>query len=95
MKDLRWAPRAQADLADLHIYFREIDPEIALQMTERSTAAARFLSEHPKPGSPVDDSRSRRWRVPRTAFVLIYREAADHIRILRVVHYARDWQRLA
>jgi toxin ParE1/3/4 len=88
--DIRWARLAQHDLAAVDDHYMLIDPAIALDIGERILAAARFLQETPLAGPMTGQGDRRKWRVRGTPFILFYRLADDHLRILRVLHSARD-----
>lgn len=89
MADLRWAARARADLQAILRFHEGTDPNLALELIERIVLAGRFLAELPEAG-PLTIRGRRKWRVPKTPYLLFYRVEADHIRILRVLHGARD-----
>lgn len=89
MVELRWARRAQADLDGIFRYHSPDDPALALDLIERIVGAGRRLAEMPEV-APLTARGRRKWRVPKTSYLLFYRIEADHIRILRVLHGARD-----
>lgn len=89
MLDIRWALLAQGDLKRITSYYQPLDPMIAVELAERIVRAARLLSELPRAGQATERAGRRRWRVPGTQYVLFYRVAADHVRILRVLHGAQ------
>ncbi|MGQ7322992.1 type II toxin-antitoxin system RelE/ParE family toxin, partial [Streptococcus suis] len=55
-------------------------------------AAGRFLAEHPAAGPALADGQ-RKWCVPGTDYVLVYRVVAGDVEILRVYHGREDWRR--
>jgi toxin ParE1/3/4 len=88
--DIRWAALARSDLSRIDRFHREIDPALADEINDRIIAATGILADLPYAG-PASLRRDRRkWRVPKTRFILFYRVAADHVRILRVLHGAQD-----
>jgi toxin ParE1/3/4 len=86
-----WSPEAKSDLAAIHHYYAGIDPDFALTAAERAVRAARLLAERPSLGPAVENTLYRKWRVPRTPYILVYRIARDRLRIARVFHVAQDW----
>ncbi len=52
--------------------------------------AGAHLTAFPEMGRS-DQAGRRFFAVPRTPFLLIYREEADHVLILRIWHGARQW----
>ena len=87
-----WSSPAQRDLAELDRFYRERDPRAATRMAEAAVAAGRLLAANPLLGSPVPERRIRKWRVARTPYLIFYRPEGEGIRILRLLHHARDWQ---
>ena len=91
---LVWSAPAKADLAAIHDHYRDSAPEHAFTIVALSVRAARLLAERPKLGPVVEDSDYRKWRVPKTKHILIYRIDGDSLRISRVGHSAQDWRAL-
>lgn len=89
MADLRWANLALADLKAIVRHHQSSDPALGVELVERIVAAGAFLAELPEAG-PLTIRGRRKWRVPKTPYLLFYRVAPDHIRVLRVLHGARD-----
>lgn len=87
-----WSPEAREDVAEIYRHYAEIDSEYAYQAAERAMRAARLLAERPKLGPVVETTAFRKWRAPKTPYILIYRVDDDRLRIVRVAHHARDWQ---
>ena len=88
-----WSPEARADLDAIDAYFAEVDRLHADKVGNLAIAAARFLADNPYAGAIVEHTRQRKWRVPKTRYLLVYRPDGDFLRITRVLHAARDWQR--
>ena len=90
MFEIRWALFARADLERIARYHRAIDPALAAEIGDRIVKAAHFLSDLPHAGPATPRGTRRKWRVPRTDYILFYRLERDHVRILRVLHGAQD-----
>lgn len=90
---LTWSPQARADLAAFHGYYSDSAPDLAAKATGLAVAAARLLAKHPNLGPVIEDSDYRKWRVPTTNHILIYRVDAEGLRIGRFVHSAQNWQK--
>jgi toxin ParE1/3/4 len=88
-----WSPEAKADLDRIDDYFAGRDPIHADQVTMLAIAAAQFLAQNPEAGPILQRTRQRKWRVAKTRYILVYRPDGDILRINRVFHAARDWQR--
>lgn len=91
MKAIRWSREARADLAEIDAYFRPLNPDYAAQIGRKAIAASRFLAVHPGAGVMLPDRTIRKWRVQGTPYLLLYREDDGQLRIVRIVHAARDW----
>jgi len=87
--DLRWANLALADLEAIVRHHQSSDPALGVELVERVVDAATFLAQLPQAG-PLTIRGRRKWRVPKTPYLLFYRIAPDHIRVLRVIRGARD-----
>jgi toxin ParE1/3/4 len=90
VKDVRWAKSAQDDLARIAHYYQAVDPTLPVGMIERIVKATHILAELPQAGQGTAKAGRRRWRVPRTDYVLFYRVERDQILVLRVLHGARQ-----
>ena len=91
MNRARWTPTAQDDLAALDAESSELSPDYAYRVGRAALAAARFLAEHPGAG-PVLEGAIRKWRVPQTNYVLLYRITKSGIEVVRLIHAMRDWR---
>ena len=90
MIELRWAPLARTDLARIDAYYRAINEAIADRMGQQLFTATDFLCDFPLAGPISAQGNRRKWSVAKTPYILFYRVADTHIRILRVLHNAED-----
>lgn len=90
MQEVRWAKFAQEDLVRIARYYQAVDPTLPFGMIERIVKAAHILAELPQAGQATAKAGRRRWRVPRTDYVLFYRVERGHVLVLRVLHGARQ-----
>ena len=86
-----WLGSALADLAGIDDFYAAISPEHADRVGRAAVRAARFLAEHPRAG-PVVKGVFRKWRVPGTDYILVYRVHADGVEIMRVHHGHENWR---
>ena len=91
MSKAEWTRTAQADLARLDDYYVAFSPAYADKLGQAALAAANFLAEHRSAGSPIQLG-TRKWRLRDLDFVLIYREVAGGVEILRLRHGREDWR---
>jgi len=87
---LLWTPAAQRDRDEIYDYIDARDPAAAIALDERFVDKASRLVNMPNMG--------RAGRVPGTRelvahrnYVLIYDVTGDQVRVLRVMHAARQW----
>jgi toxin ParE1/3/4 len=90
LADIRWSLFAQADAARIARDHQAIDPELARDIAQWIVGATGILADLPRAGPVTARGERRKWRVPRTGYVLFYRIERDHIRILRVLHGAQE-----
>ena len=91
MSRAQWTRLAQADLAAIGDYYEPLNPDFPLQVERRAMAASRFLAEHPHAG-PEIELGTRKWSVPRTDYIIVYRIARGGIEVLRVYHARQQWR---
>jgi toxin ParE1/3/4 len=86
-----WTGEARADLARFDDYHSLRDADFAWRLGQALLAAARFLADHPRIGSPLPLG-TRKWRVTGFDFFLIYRETTGGVEILRAHHGRQNWR---
>jgi toxin ParE1/3/4 len=90
---VRWSFQALAELDALDTYFADKAPDHADRVGDAAIAAANFLTELPLAGEKIAKTDQRKWAVPNTRYILLYRPEPEILRILHVIHAARDWTR--
>jgi toxin ParE1/3/4 len=86
-----WTRLAQADLAAIDDYYERLNPDFALRVARKAIAASRFLADHPRAGPEIDPG-IRKWRVPTTDYILVYRVVGGGIEVVRVYHAQQQWR---
>ena len=92
--------RVDADLDDIADYIARDDVDAALRFYDAARRAFHFLSDYPGAGArhPQSDPRladMRVWPISRFRnYLVCYLPVADGVRILRVIHGARDVRRV-
>ena len=94
MARLRWSAPARSDLARIEDFYASLDPGFAVHAIDAALEAAEFLLDRPRAGPTFTDGALRKWRVPETPLLLIYRIEPDGILVVRVQHNRSDWQSL-
>jgi plasmid stabilization system protein ParE len=89
---LIWSHPARRDLYAIAAYYGRLDPSLPEIFLERIEEAPLVLLDFPGLGSPTRSADVRRWRVPKTPFLLLYAEVSKGIQIRRVIHDRSDWR---
>lgn len=88
---LRYTPRAKLDLAEIHDYIAQENPQAARRVVLIIRKAAEALPQNPLVGRSGRIAGTRELTVGRFPFMLAYRVDADEVQILSVIHTARMW----
>jgi toxin ParE1/3/4 len=99
-KAITKSPQAYRDLIDIASHIAEDSLEASDRFLQAAEATFRCLAETPEIGSlcpfknpPAADIRV--WPVRRfNSHLIFYRPESNGIYVVRVIHGARDWQRL-
>jgi len=88
--ELFWTPEAIKDRDDIYNYIEADNPAVALTLDELLSEKASRLVDHPNLGRPgrLTDTREL---VAHRNYILVYDLAGDLVRVLRVLHAARQW----
>lgn len=90
MKRLVFSPAARADLLAITLYIAEDNPDRAASFLAELEAKASQTAERPS-SFPARDDISPGLRAARHGrYLLFFRETTDGVRIVRVLHGARD-----
>lgn len=90
MPELEWSQSARADLLAIVDYISDDNPDAAQWLKDDIEAKAAKLPEHPKlyRGGRIEGTREM---VVRANYIVVYTEDSFAVRILRVLHAARQW----
>jgi len=88
---LRYTPRAKLDLAEIHDYIAQENPQAARRVIFLIRQTAQNLLQNPQIGRPGRVAGTHEITVGRFPFMLTYRIEAEEIQILAIVHTARLW----
>ena len=90
MMELLWTPEAVRDREDIYGYIEEDNPYAALSLDDLISERTALLQDYPRMG--------RLGRVPGTfelvvhsSYMVVYEIVEIQVRILSVVHTARQW----
>ncbi len=86
-----WSGRAKRDLRNLVAYIAEDSVHGAELVAERILSAAKHLAGMPGSGRPGRVPETRECVVHKAPYILVYRIVSGQVRLLRVLHCARQW----
>lgn len=87
---LAWTPEAVQDRAGIYEYIEADNPQATLALDELFSEKASHLVDHPHMGRPGRVLGTREL-VVHQHFILVYDVLGDWVRLLRVLHAAREW----
>jgi len=87
---LFWTPEALDDRRAICDYIEADNPRAALTLDELFSEKVRHLMDHPGLG-PIGRITGTRELVIHKNYILIYDTTVELVRILRVLHAARQW----
>ena len=87
---LSWTDESIADRIDIHDYIEAGNPAAALVLDEYFSKTAERLQHHPMLGRAGRVNGTREL-VAHESYILVYDIVGDELRILRVLHAARQW----
>ena len=84
-------PLAEQDLEAGHDYIAGDSARAAARLVARVFEAAEMLVRYPSAGHPGRVAKTRELSIPRTPYIVVYRQRRDEIQILSLIHGARKW----
>lgn len=90
---LVWTRPALRQLSGAREYIAIDNPAAAKRQIERIERAANRLKAFPLMGRSGMLAGTRQFAVPGTPYILVYRVREDVLRILAVLHGARNWKK--
>ncbi len=88
--ELCWTPEAIQDRDEIYDYIEADNPVAAVILDELFSEKASRLVDHPGLGRPGRVAGTRELVAHRN-YILVYDVAGDLVRVLRVLHAARQW----
>ena len=90
MPCLRWSAHAIKDLARLHAFLAEKNPDAARRAIHTIRQGVRALGAHPEVGRPIPElpSEFREWIIEfgQSAYLALYRSDGNEVVVLAVRH---------
>lgn len=94
MSEPRLTEQAEGDLDELWAYIAENNPDAADRMVDAVLEGSRMHVRFPNMGQSRDDLRPGLRCFVVSPYVVFYRPVEDTIEVLRILHGARDTDRL-
>lgn len=91
MKIVEWSDRAIVDLEEIDDYWLQYSETAAEEISLKIEKAATFLATMPRAGPAIRGRAARKWSVPTTRYLLVYRVIDVGIEVLRVHHGRQNW----
>jgi toxin ParE1/3/4 len=88
---VEWSIFAQADREAIFDYIEADSPQAAITVDERVQAQVDSLARFPELGRPGRVEGTRELIILGTPYIVAYRIAGSTLRILRILHGARQW----
>jgi len=88
---LRYTPRAQLDLTEIHDYIAQENPQAAKRVILIIRKASETLLQNPQVGRMGRIAETRELTIGRFPFMLAYRIEREEVQVLSVIHTARLW----
>jgi len=94
MKRLVFAPAAEDDLLEIGAYIADDNTVRAMSFLAELEAKARRIAERPNAFPARDDISPGLRAAVHGRYLLLFRDLGDEVRIVRIVHGARDLSRI-
>ena len=88
---LVWTPRASHDQSAAIDYIAQDNPSAALDLLDQIEQQIELLIQFPEMGRPGRKRGTRELVISRTAFIVVYRNKARQIQIIRLLHGSLQW----
>ena len=86
---LRRTAQAEADLIDIWLYIAQDNPAAADRLLDLLDEKSRALARHPQMGMAREDVGAGVRHFPVGRYLILYREVADGVEVVRYVHGMR------
>ena len=86
-----WTPGARRDLERIHAYIARDSLQRAATTVHALVTAVNRLADFPGLGRPGRKEKTRELVVSRLPYIVVYREQANRVVILRILHQAQQW----
>lgn len=88
------SPLAESDLDDIWVYFAQFDIENADRYLKVLTDTFQLLGDHPLIGPDRSEISKGLRYLPKDSYCIFYHPSVSGVRIMRIIHAARDLDRI-
>ena len=88
---LVWTPRAREQRREAIEYIAQDNPAAALDQLDEIEKQTDTLLQHPEIGRTGRKHGTRELVISRTHFVVVYRNKAKRIEVLRLLNISQEW----
>ena len=88
MKPVRYHPEARTETVESALFYDGRLEGLGDRFLAAVEEAEQFVQSYPASGTPSDKG-TRRHRVKKFPFALVYREYSDHLFVVAVAHFSR------
>lgn len=89
--EIIWRATAIRDLQAIREFIAQDNPDAAVRVRRNIRAAVERLAEYPNLGRAGRVAGTRELIVGGSPYIVVYRVREDTVRILAVIHAARQW----
>jgi toxin ParE1/3/4 len=94
MKQSVFSPRSRKDFDEILTYFKETNPDGALDFVTHLQLTCDQLAQMPEMGRKRDDLARGLRSVPVEKYLIFYRLVKNDIRIVRILHASRNLEQI-
>ena len=88
---VRWTSPAREQFVSAYEYIGEENPAAAVRTADQIWESTQLLARHPMAGREGRVTGTRELVISGTPFVVAYRIEKNEVRILAILHAAREW----
>jgi toxin ParE1/3/4 len=86
-----WLPTARRDLERIHAHIAQDNLLRAAKTVHTIVTAINRLADYPGLGRPGRKETTRELVISRLPYIAVYRDAADRVVVVRILHQAQKW----
>jgi len=88
---LVWSDIALARINGIYDYIQAEQPAAATRVVKRLQQAGEMIAKFPQSGRPLRRKSAFIYAVPKTRYLIVYKQDSDTITIATVLHGSENW----